>query len=770
MAESLKVFWFGYGGNSVLAEELRPIIEGLGMTLTTIHEHDNADIQWNRTTWLGHLQNAVLIIVPANWKVQPAKSNNRLTQSLSLGKPVICSPLPAYLKVAKKHPDAFIVADTQEEWKAALTKLRDDPTFRADMGEKARVAAQDYSVDVMAHKWLEQLNGLDRVDIVIPTFNNVKCLKLCLDSIRVCTEMLHNIIIVNNGPDKELHEYLDKQADIMYIKKDRMNFAQAVNVGIKAGKSKYVCILNDDVIVSKGWLTQLKEACVSDVGAIGPLSNCDKGWLHNYDINIGGVGLQPGINTYEEILPIIPQIYEYKSDHGEIIERDWVAFYATFIPRAIIDKVGYLNEEYTNSGEDVDYCRRIRKMGYRIIQNHKSFLFHFGAVSRKLLEQADPERYHKADKQTNQHLQYLWGRESVMIYSGPAWERFDFRNLEKGIGGSEIWQVCLSRELSKLGYRVTVFADCPESGIMDGDVLWLHYGQYNKWLEEHWSDYAILSRTTDPLNFPLRAGRVFVQLHDVWLMSPRDQLYLEKVEKFCTLSKWHWDFAKDYHKIPDNKMALTANGIDFSRFDGIITERDPYKLIWTSSLDRGIDNVLYLWPFIKERVPEATLHVFYGTYNWKESAKKKNDQEALKKIDIIEEGLKQQGINYQGRVSQARLALEFKSSALLLYPGWFSETFFIGGIEAQRAGVPVIANKYAGVITTLGDSAPLIGNGDAWYPYSKEGREAFLEKTIELLTNKEQWEYWSKKGFANTEKYSWEKCALRWQELFKGGA
>ena len=571
-----------------LAEELRPTIEGLGLTLTTISEWETANVQWNRLTWLDHLRKSDIIIIPALWQKHPAKSNTRLTQALSLGKPVICSPLPAYLKVAEKHPDSFLIADTPEEWSAALIKLRDDPALRTSMGEKAKIAAQDYSVDVMAHKWLEQFNGL-RVDIVIPTFNNLKCLRLCLDSIRACTEMLHNIIIVNNGPDKELHEYLDQQGDVVYIKKDRMSFAQAVNVGIKAGKAKYVCILNDDVIVSRGWLIELKNACTAGVGAVGPLSNCDKSWLHNFDINIGGIGLQPGTNTYEEIQPIIPQIYDYKSDHGEIIEREWVAFYATFIPRAVIEKVGYLNEEYTNSGEDVDYCRRIKKMGYKIVQNYKSFCFHFGAVSRRLLEQADPGSYHAADKQTNQHLQHLWERESVMIYSGPAWERWDFRTLETtGIGGSEVWQVCLSRELSKLGYRVTVFADCPESGIMDGDVQWLHYGQYNKWLEEHWSDYVILSRTTDPLNFPLRAGKVFVQIHDVWLMSAKDQLHLERVDKFCTLSKWHWDFAKDYHKIPDNKMALTANGINFSRFDDIITSRVPGKLVYSQFPRSGI--------------------------------------------------------------------------------------------------------------------------------------------------------------------------------------
>ena len=40
---TLKVGWVGYGGNSWMAEELRPIIEELEMELFTIHEHENAN-------------------------------------------------------------------------------------------------------------------------------------------------------------------------------------------------------------------------------------------------------------------------------------------------------------------------------------------------------------------------------------------------------------------------------------------------------------------------------------------------------------------------------------------------------------------------------------------------------------------------------------------------------------------------------------------------------------------------------------------------------
>lgn len=792
--DKLKIYFCGYGGNAYLAEELRPIINELGMELITIHEHDNADIKWNKDTWLDHLKKADIIIAPANYKIQPAKSANRLTQGMSLGKPVICSPLPAYLDVAKKYPGSFLIADTQEEWKEKLILLRDTPMFRQQLSERALKAAQDYSLEAMGKKWIELFDDLkieerppdfsielipekepqkepiqeDSVDIIIPTYKNLRGLKLCINSIRECTSVPYRIIVVNNGDDKEIHKYLESQLDIIYKKIEKSTFAQAVNIGLKAMTYKYAMILNDDVIVSHGWLKTMIEACTPGIGAVGPLSNCDFGWLHNHILNVDGINLLPGKNTFEEIEPIIPYIYEAKFPHSDIIERDWIAFYATLIPREVITKVGILDEEFENSGEDTDYCTRIRKLGYKIIQTYKSFVFHFGAVSRKILEKENYKEYHAADERTISYLNLKYSEPTVMLYSGPSWERWSFKSLEEGgIGGSEVWQVSVARELSELGYRVISFNDLPEPEMWEGDIKWLHYTKYPQWCEQNYADYAILSRTTDPLKFPLRAGKVFVMVHDIWLLSPREQLFLEKVNKFCVLSKWHWDFFKNHHKIPDDsKLSLTANGIDFSRYDQEV-ERHPYRLWYSSSPDRGLDTLLYLFPFIKEQIPELELHIHYGFNNWEKAIKVRNNESDRRRMKEIKKRMQQPGVHYRGRVSQSELAKTELSSSLWAYPTDFEEVFCITAVEAQRARVPVIASNYAALQTIVGDSGILIGNGTKGQSYTKEYREKFVEECISILKDRDKWQHWSEKGFKNTEKYSWTQVAHMWRDLFK---
>ena len=737
----LKVYFFGYGGSSVYAENLRPLIKSLDMELITIHEHNNADIKWNRLTVLDELKKADIIILPCNWDKQPAKSNNRLTQSMSLGKAVICSPLPAYLAIEQKYPGCCVIAKTDEDWKEALLALKDDK-LRQQISEKALEAAKDYSIDTIAKQWINVIDGKDdKVDIIIPTRNNDKHLNLCIESIKQCTSN-YNLIIV----------------------RDKQNFSQAINEGLKQSKAPYVCICNDDIIVSKGWLQSMIETPDADI--INPLSNCNKTWRHDYNISIGGIELLPGMNTIDQITPIVKDIYDYKSPYKEIVQREWLPFFCTLIKRKVIDAVGLLDESFVNGCEDLDYSKRAVKLGFKLKENYKSFVFHFGGVSRKAHEIEGPEKHKKEDQINNLYFKEKHDKETVVLYSGPAWEKWDHRNLITGIGGSEVHQICLAREFDKLGYRVISFCDCNEA-IKDGNIQYFKYTDFSQWISYNYIDYLIIERTTEPLQYPVRVGKTFIQIHDVFMLNGVNTPYQNKVTKFCALSDWHIDFASKYHSIPKERFVLTSNGINLDRFNSKV-EKNPYRLHWSSSWDRGLDNVLYLFPFLKKEIPQLELHCFYGTYNWKESCKKRNDVEGLKKIAELEAAVKQLGVFTYGRIGQDELAIEMQKASLLLYPQWFSETYFITGVECQAARCPIICNKYAGVTTTLKDSAIMLGNGDAWWPYTTEGRIAFYNETLKMFRDKEYWSMQVDKGLENARSKTWANCALKWQKLFKG--
>ncbi len=95
-----------------------------------------------------------------NWRV---KSENRLTLKMSLGLPVIATPIAAYEPVVKQGQNAFLVQN-KADWLSCLTALR-DPALRRSIGQQARqTALAEYSMERQAEKLLVVLRSLIRSD------------------------------------------------------------------------------------------------------------------------------------------------------------------------------------------------------------------------------------------------------------------------------------------------------------------------------------------------------------------------------------------------------------------------------------------------------------------------------------------------------------------------------------------------------------------------------------------------------------------------------
>jgi len=209
--DKLQVFWFGYGGSSWMAEKMREMIEDdLRMKLVTIHEHPNADIQYSIDTVYDHLKKADIIIVPANYRRQPCKSNNRLTQAMAMSKPIICDPMPSYLSIVNNYKNAIITQQgTEIEWRCALKKLRDDVALRKVLATNAYKTSKSFSLEKVTEKWINTLISLksdgnrsvakeENIDVIIPTKNNIAILDECLKSFKNST-LNETVYIVENG-------------------------------------------------------------------------------------------------------------------------------------------------------------------------------------------------------------------------------------------------------------------------------------------------------------------------------------------------------------------------------------------------------------------------------------------------------------------------------------------------------------------------------------------------------------------------------------------
>lgn len=765
----LRVVWCGHGGNAENVEAIRDIIEGLGMELIIISEWPTADIKWNENTWLNDLNNADIIVSPQKHWAQPAKSNTKATQAIALGIPFLGSPIKSYLEVIKHDENGFICS-TPDEWKRDL-EICKDQIIREIIGKAAKESVTNYSIDAVGKSWLDALHKLcinnckpPTVDIIIPTWNNLKLLQECVKSIKENTYTNYNIIVINSGDDGT-KEWLATQPDIIAANiPHRLHFSAANNIGLKISKNDYVCLLNDDTIVSEYWLNaMMHEAVKPKVGAVNPFSNCDYRWLHNELIKIDGVNLYPGM-TYEQIKPIINSIYKHKHDKV-VTEREWVAFYATVIPRKVIDEIGMLDEQFKSGCEDLDLCKRMRAVGYKTVTTFDSFVFHFGGSTRKRADELNRSENQNEDKQNHAYLKHKYASKQtkkIAIYTGPALESWSPDSLNSGgIGGSETCVIYVAKEFKKRGYDVSVFANCDEKAY-DG-VKYYPYQRIPDYLKSNELDLFISSRKYDIFSLPIKAKRKICYVHDIWLHhDATTNINQDKIDEFFCLSPWHKSFFCAHHKINPNKVYVTYDAIDHSRFNKQM-QREKARLIYTSSPDRGLDILLDMVPRIKEKIPETHLHVFYGFNNWEKAVKIRNNKAELQWMDNIKHKLSMPYVTYHGRVGQDRLAEEFLRSSLWAYPSYFTETFCITAVEAMAAGLPAITTNLAALSTTVGEAGILL-NGD---PRSEMYQDAFINQCVSMLTDQQKWDRYSKSSIKQASKFTWENVVNDWIEHLK---
>lgn len=783
----LKIISCCMGGNQAEAESIKPIIEELGMELVTISEWPQHNIRWEKETWLQELTKAdIVMCIQKHW-LQPAKSNNRVTQAMSLGLPVCASPLQSY-KEAIIHGENGYICSSPQEWKECLESLK-DYKLRERIGQAAKKSINNYAINTVGKKWLDLLETLaiencttitdisiiknkPPVDIIIATWNNLPLLQECINSIRQNTDWPHNIIVVNSGTDAT-GDWLNKQPDIKSINStNRLHFSSANNIGIKASNSEYVVLLNDDTIVTKNWLdAMMQEGMKQGIGAVNGFSNCDLGWLHNEMINVGGVNLVPSM-TLEQIKPIIPQLYN--TTHNKVVtDREWVAFFATLIPRKVINEIGELDENFKSGCEDLDWCIRAKKHGYKFITTYDAFIFHFGGATRKRSESINHHLHHEEDKLNHAYLKSklekqtqieVKSKKKIGIWTGPAWEPWNIDTPKTtGIGGSETVAGNLAIEFVKLGHNVKMFGQ-HQNQIQYGVQLmpWETFNQNEE------LDLLIISRNLQPINDNLKAKKVVAWFHDIFSLSniaPNNhmtEIQLRKIDKFITLSPWHADFFLQYHQnIPKDKIIIIPNGFDLARYDNNNTTKIKGRMIYSSSPDRGLDVLLDCMPKIRKQVPEAHLKVFYGFTTWEACIKQRGNKQEIAWMEQIKRQLKQPGVEYFGRINQIQLAEEFKQAELWGFPSHFTETHCVTANESQAAGTPVITTNLAALSTTVGDSG-IILDGDS---RSEAYQSNFISACTQILTNKLLWDEYSKRGLQKVKQYDWCNIIKEWVKL-----
>lgn len=355
-----------------------------------------------------------------------------------------------------------------------------------------------------------------------------------------------------------------------------------------------------------------------------------------------------------------------------------------------------------------------------------------------------------------------WEDNSITIVCGPGFETWTPKSIKTGLGGSEEAVVYLSKELNKLGWKVTVYANPGvDAGVYEGV-------EYKMWHELNQKDdfnILILWRVIGFVDLEPKAKFTMVWLHDVPNNPDFTEARVSMVNKIATLSEYHKGLlrlnTKDgFVDMPGKKVFLTANGITIKEPE-IVPVRNQKKIIYSSSVDRGLIYLLQMWPEIIAEVPKAELHIFYG-FEIFDAIHAGNPGREKWKAQMLDK-MKQPGITYHGRVGHAELEKEMLSAGIWAYPTDFTEISCITAMKAQALGaIPVVTN-FAALKETVRNGLKI--DMDIT---TDEGKLEYKKQLIGILKdNKKQKEIREPMMKWAQEYFTWKKVAADWDALFR---
>lgn len=208
-------------------------------------------------------------------------------------------------------------------------------------------------------------NGLGRplVDIIVVKFNVPKYERETVEFVLRNTQVPYHLRVYDNYPD-------DK------------HLSTAWNDAIRFSDADYICLLNSDVQVSRGWLKKMLEVFYTheNVGAVGPITNL----CGTHQSGFKGptnAGLKP-CNTLSGFCLLFPKIA-------------WEA-------------VDGFDEQYHLYGEDSDFVERLKRKGYTLWTHYGVHVFHHGHKSMEAVDESGEKDIQAIRKESSKRYREVW--------------------------------------------------------------------------------------------------------------------------------------------------------------------------------------------------------------------------------------------------------------------------------------------------------------------------------------------------------------------------
>ncbi len=207
--------------------------------------------------------------------------------------------------------------------------------------------------------------------IIIINYNTKELLRNCLNSIFINLKGEFEVIVVDNNSSDESVSMIKKEFKnkvLLIENKKNKGFGSANNQAVHLAVGKFLFFLNSDTIINNNILKNIYSKMKNNnIGILAPCLLLKNGEKQKY-----AYGKFP--NLFNSVLEKIKK----DTNHHNI---DWVSGAAFIIRKDVFNKIEGFDENYFMYFEDIDLCKKVKNLNYKIIVNNETSLIHLGGKS-----------------------------------------------------------------------------------------------------------------------------------------------------------------------------------------------------------------------------------------------------------------------------------------------------------------------------------------------------------------------------------------------------
>jgi glycosyltransferase involved in cell wall biosynthesis len=323
------------------------------------------------------------------------------------------------------------------------------------------------------------------------------------------------------------------------------------------------------------------------------------------------------------------------------------------------------------------------------------------------------------------------------------------------MGGSESSLILMAKALRELGHNVIVFNMRDEDLVADSGVEY----RSNKNLNEYFSKFRPKLHIAWRHNIKLTNAPTYCWCHDLYMPTAET---VQNFDKILALTPFHKNYLMAKQGLRSDKILVTRNGLVIDKLNGALRKpKNPNKLVWMSSLDRGLDRCIPMLDLVREEFPDIELHIYYGIenlYNYGLGSL----ADHLKSLFATRPWIK-----YHGFTEQTQMFSEVSDAVVWPHTASFIETFCLTALEMLELGVFPVTRSLGALADTLKEAnekgdAILLDHGCV----TPEETAKWAEAVKWALRNKS----WEKMRKFDLDHHDWKVVATEWMEFMLPGA